>query len=186
MNLTAGVNYINLVGRLVDYSANTTALDQLSTLFSNYLNGRVTPVTAVGLSATLASGQTVDWLTKGIQALVLSVPLASPQAIKPITGIAIKALSLDFTPATSWAPMANSSALSATFGLPFGFSLDIVSLENAFDIVDNRSRVAGLRSPMGQAHTTLLSKNAGFMTGSIALDLPLAPLKIGSTEVEQL
>lgn len=31
VNLTSGVNYINLVGRLVDYSGNHTALDQLST-----------------------------------------------------------------------------------------------------------------------------------------------------------
>lgn len=70
------------------------------------------------MSAILPSGDEVTWLTAGIKALVLEVPLQSPNQIRPITGINIEALSLGFTPETSWNPAANSSALSATFALP--------------------------------------------------------------------
>lgn len=77
INLTAGVNTIHLVGRMMPYTDNPAALAQLSTLFSNYLNGVATPVTARGLDVTLPNGETIAWLKKGIQALVLNVPLRS-------------------------------------------------------------------------------------------------------------
>ena len=60
----------------------------------------------------------------GIQALTLNVALQSPTGrISPINGITIEALSLAFDPSAPYAPMSNSSQVSATFGLPFGFSL---------------------------------------------------------------
>lgn len=59
-------------------------------------------------------------------------------------------------------------------------------MENSFNIVNNRSIVAGLSSPMGKAETQILSKNAGATTGVIAIDLPLAPLAIGNSVVEHL
>ncbi|KAI5474806.1 pre-rrna processing protein [Pseudohyphozyma bogoriensis] len=186
-NLTAGVNHIHLVGRLIDYSNNTAALDQLSYIFTQYLNGESTPVEARGVSVTLPSGQVIDWLQAGISALTLNVPLSSPTGrISPITGINIEALSLAFDPTTAYAPMANSSDVSASFGLPFGFSLDIVSLSNEFSIVDNRTAIASLNAPMGDANTTILTMNAGYTTGELTLDLPLAPLQIGPTYDEHL
>lgn len=171
-----------MVGRLIDHTGDAPALAQLSTLFSNYLNGATTPVTAKGISVAQSDGVPIAWLSQGIAALVLNVPLKSPTPINPITGIAIEALSLDFGGKDSWAPMANSSHLSATFALPFGFSLGISQLANSFNIIDNQTITAGLSAPMGRAETTILSQNAGFTTGSIVLELPSAPLIIG-TEV---
>lgn len=180
VNLTAGVNYIHLVGRLLPYTDNPAALAQLSTLFSSYLNGDTIPVQARGLSIDLPGDENISWLTAGIQALTLNVPLRSPTGrIAPIKGITIEQLSLQFDPATPYAPTANSSAVSASFGLPFGFSLNIVQLQNSFGIVDNRTVVAGLSSPYGQSQTTILSRNAGYTLGDITLDLPRAPLEIG-------
>lgn len=63
---------------------------------------------------------------------------------------------------------------------------NIVELANEFQIVDNRTAVAGLSSPLGMSQTTILSRNAGFTTGDITLDLPLAPLSIGSSYTEHL
>lgn len=106
--------------------------------------------------------------------------------ISPIQGITIEALSLAFDPAAPYAPTANSSKVSAAFGLPFGFSLNIVQLANQFAIVSNRTAVATLEAPMGDAQTTLLQQNAGGTSGTIRLDLPVAPLGIGPSYTEHL
>ncbi|GAA6063179.1 hypothetical protein JCM10212_003114 [Sporobolomyces blumeae] len=180
VNLTAGVNYIHLVGRLLPYPDNPAALAQLSTLFSAYLNGETIPVQARGLSIDLPGDENIAWLTAGIQALTLNVPLKSPTGpVAPITGITIEELSLQFDPNAPYAPTANSSDVSATFGLPFGFSLNIVRLQNQFGIVDNGTIVAGLSSPYGSSQTTITSRDAGYTLGDITLDLPRAPLQIG-------
>lgn len=174
------MNYIHLVGRLLPYADDPAALAQLGTLFSAYLNGETIPVQARGLSIDLPGDENISWLTAGIQALTLNVPLRSPQGrIAPIKSITIEELSLEFDPSTPYAPMANSSEVSATFGLPFGFSLNIVQLQNQFSIIDNRTVVASLSSPYGSSQTTILSRNAGYTYGDISLDLPLAPLQIG-------
>ncbi|GAA5897781.1 hypothetical protein JCM8208_000260 [Rhodotorula glutinis] len=187
VNLTTGPNYLHLVGRLVPYQDDPAALAQLSTLFSSYLNGDTIPVQARGLSIALPSGENIAWLSTGISALTLNVPLRSPTGkIAPITAITIEALSLAFDPSAPYAPTANSSAIAAGFGLPFGFSLDIVSLKNSFGIVDNRTIVASLESPYGASNTTITSRNAGYTVGDIDLDLPLAPLTIGSDEDSHL
>lgn len=117
VNLTAGVNNLQLAGRLLPYTSDPAALQQLSTLFSRYLNGEVTPVEARGATVALPSGQTLSWLTAGISALTLKVPLQSPTGrISPITGITIEQLSLMFDPNSAYAPLANSSEVSASIG----------------------------------------------------------------------
>ena len=124
INLTSGVNHINLVGRLLPYTDNPVALAQLSTVFSNYLNGDITMTQARGRSVTQPNGDSIAWLQQGIQALVLNVPLSSPTGrISPIKSITIEALSLSFDSSAPYAPMSNSSQVAAQFGLPFGFSL---------------------------------------------------------------
>lgn len=177
INLTSGINSINLVGRMVPYLDNATALAELSVVFSNYLNGLTTMVTARGRSVTLPNGETISWLSKGVKALVLSVPLKSTTGrISPITSITIKQLSLGFDSANPYAPTTNSSFIDATFGLPFGFSLDIAQLSNAFTIVSNKTAVTSLSAPLALAETTLLTRDAGFTTGSLKLNLPLSRL----------
>ncbi|KAM0789126.1 hypothetical protein ACM66B_003180 [Microbotryomycetes sp. NB124-2] len=187
VNLTTGINNVHLAGRLVPYADNTEALDQLSTVFTRYLNGEVTPVEARGLSIALPDGNVIGWLTTGISALTLKVPLVSPTGpIAPINAITIKQLSLSYDPAQPYAPLANSSAVTAQIGLPFGFSLDIVQLSNQFSIVENKTAIANLSSPAGMASTTLLTQNAGFTTGQVDLDLPRSPLVVGPTEDNHL
>ncbi|KAL8278093.1 hypothetical protein RQP46_009553 [Phenoliferia psychrophenolica] len=187
INLTSGVNHINLVGRLLPYADDPAALEQLSEVFSNYLNGLPTATQARGRSVTLPNGEVITWLQIGIQALVLNVPLQSPTGrISPINSITIEALSLSFDPSAPYAPLSNSSQVSASFGLPFGFSLNIVELANQFSIIDNRTAVASLSAPLGMSQTTILTQNAGYTTGGITLDLPLSPLTIGPNYTEHL
>lgn len=185
--MTSGVNEISLIGRMIDYSNNTAALNKLSIVFSNYLSGGPTPVEARGVSVLLPDGSSVAWLQAGVQALILNVPLSSPQGrISPITSILIESLSLNFNAATPYAPTANSSHTSATFGLPFGFSLDIVELSNSFAIVSNKSIVAALSAPLGSSKTTILTQNAGYTSGGIVLDLPLSPISVGTSYQERM
>lgn len=172
---------------MIPYTDNATALAKLSIVFSNYLSGIVTPVSAQGLTVTLPGGLTPAWLAAGVKALVLNVPLVSATGpIRPITGITIEQLSLGFTPATSWSPTANSSFTSATFALPFGFTLDIVQLSNSFSIINNGNAVASLSAPLGDSKTTITSRNSASTEGSITLDLPLSPLSVGSSYNEHL
>lgn len=65
INLTAGVNHINLVGRLLPYSDDPAALAQLSVLFSNYLNGLPTDTQARGRSVSQPNGDSITWLQQG-------------------------------------------------------------------------------------------------------------------------
>lgn len=142
---------------------------------------------ARGRSVTLPNGEVIDYLQKGIQALILTVPLSSPTGpILPIQGIAIEALSLAFDTSAPYAPLANSSQVSAAFGLPFGFSLSIVELSNSFEIVENGTAVAGLSSPMGSSDTTTLTRTAGYTSGSITLTLPQSSLVVGDTYTDHL
>lgn len=119
VNLTAGVNNLQLAGRLIPYANDPIALQKLSTLFSAYINGEVTPVEARGATVALPSGESLSWLTAGISALTLRVPLQSPTGrIAPITGITIEQLSLAFDPSQPYAPLANSSEVSVSAEMP--------------------------------------------------------------------
>lgn len=153
------------------------ALEALSTVFSNYLNGLPTPIEARGLSVSLPNGDRVNWLSQGIKALILQVPLTCPTGrLSPITGITIEQLSLGFDPEHPYDPTTNSSHVSATFGLPFGFSLSIAQLSNAFTMVDQGVPITSLSSPMALAESVILTKNAGYTTGALKLNLPRSRL----------
>jgi hypothetical protein len=196
INLTSGVNQVSLGGRLVDHTGDQAALDKLGIVFSNYLNGVATPVQAVGRSVTLPGGVTPAWLVQGIKPLVLNVPLKSPTGrISPIKSITIQTFNLAYTPQTAYAPTASSPLVLAGIGLPFGFSLsarhcnrplgenshdgtDISDVRNSFNIVQNNTLIAGLNGDYGAAVTELQTRNAGFTTGQLTLELPPAPLVI--------
>lgn len=137
---------ITLQGRLIPQNT-SSALAELSTLFTAYLNGETSPVIAVGQSALQSDGSTISWLTEGIQALRLNVPLKNPDsngAINPIKAISIGNIGLAFSEETPWAPIANSDTVQAKLQLPFGFSLSIGEIMNDFNISQNASTVAGL------------------------------------------
>jgi hypothetical protein len=91
-------------------------LVQVSQLFTNYLNGVVSPVIATGVSTLQNDGSTVSWLSSGLQALNLSVPLVSPTPIDPIRAITIGDFALVFSEDTPWAPSAASNSVKASLG----------------------------------------------------------------------
>ncbi|KAJ7724429.1 hypothetical protein B0H14DRAFT_2205526, partial [Mycena olivaceomarginata] len=100
-----GDNVITLKGVLHNYS-DASELLVVSKLFTNYLNSEVSPVVAAGVSTLQTDNSTVSWLSIGLQALKLNVPLVAPTPINPIRTITIGDFALDFSQDTPWAPSA--------------------------------------------------------------------------------
>lgn len=73
-------------------------------------------VSAKGLYTRQPNGDDIGWLTQGVQALTLSVPLKAPQPIDPIKNIDIGYLNLTFTEPTEWGPLTNSNNVTAELG----------------------------------------------------------------------
>ena len=178
LNVTAGVNVISLSGRLVPHLNNQTELDLLGELFTGYINGETLPTIARGVSATQMDGSRVEWLSQGIQALEIQVPLKAPQPIEPIKGINIGSLALIFSPETSYNPTAFSNALSARIGLPFGFSLNIVSAANSITLLFDGAQVATINGAYSNSSTRLDLISAGQTAGTLDLTLPPSELSL--------
>jgi hypothetical protein len=186
-NLTTGENTINLAGRLVDHSGDVQALALLSELFTGYIKGEALPTIAQGVSATLPDGQQIDWISRGIKALKLQVPLQSPTGpIGPIKSITIGAFNLVYDPAAPYAPTASSDTLSAGVGLPFGFSLNITNVQNSITIIANNTAIANVTAPTGTGNVRIDSRNAGYTTGTLFLSLPASPLIVGNSYTDHL
>ncbi|CDR88214.1 uncharacterized protein SPSC_03875 [Sporisorium scitamineum] len=180
LNVSAGRNVITLNGRLVPHNDNSTALDLLGKLFTGYINGETLPTHARGVSVQQADGQNIGWLSAGITALELAVPLKSPQPINPIKSISIGSLALVYTPETAYGPTAFSSALSAVLGLPFGFTLSIVSTANTFTILFDGAQVATINSAYSNTTTQLSLVSAGQTAGTLNLTLPPSTLTLAN------
>ncbi|EST10168.1 Protein of unknown function DUF3712 [Kalmanozyma brasiliensis GHG001] len=176
LNVSAGRNVITLNGRLVPHTDNATELELLGQLFTGYINGETLPTQARGVSVQQANGDNVGWLSQGITALELQVPLKAPAPINPIKSISIGSLALIYTPETAYSPTAFSSALGATLGLPFGFTLSIVNTATTFTILFEGAQVATINSAYSNTTTTLQLVSAGQTAGT--LDLTLAPSQL--------
>jgi len=78
-----GDNDVTLSGTMVSHTV-AADLEKVGQLFTAYLNGDPTPVVARGVSTTQADGTKISWLSEGITALTLQVPLKALNAIDVI------------------------------------------------------------------------------------------------------
>lgn len=83
-------------------------------LFTNYINGDVSTVTARGQSTLQNDGSVIQWLSDGLQALSLQAPFRSFIPINPIPAIDIGNMALSFSPETPWTPGVDSSSIRAS------------------------------------------------------------------------
>ncbi|KAI6169518.1 hypothetical protein EDD17DRAFT_1748665 [Pisolithus thermaeus] len=114
-----------LAGRLIPQSSGD-GLAAVSVVFNNFIHGLDSNVMVEGASA----GPTdVTWLNEGIQTLQIDTTLPNQGKLNIIESIVLEELELLFTNNTAYDPMATSNATTAAFTLPFGFPVDIVSLE---------------------------------------------------------
>ncbi|OJT10827.1 hypothetical protein TRAPUB_12696, partial [Trametes pubescens] len=168
--IAPGPNNITLSGRLVPQT-DASALTSVSQLFTQYLNGEQSDVIARGQSSIQNDGSAVSWLSAGLTALDLHVPFKAAQAINPIKSISIGDMALAFSPQAPWDPVANSRTVQAAMELPFGFSLSIGEIQNAFNITSAGAVVAGLSTPAGRSTSDIKVVNSTFTQGTINITI---------------
>lgn len=115
-----GPSTVSLNGTLIPHLNDTHALSVLGTVFSAYISGDSTPVTAVGVytrqPGVEGDAGNIGWLSAGIEALTIDVPLKAPSPINPIKSIDIGYMNLSFTEATEWGPVTNTDNVTAELG----------------------------------------------------------------------
>ena len=172
-----GDNDVTLAGTMVTQTR-AADLEKVGKLFTAYLNGDAAPVIARGVSTTQADGTKISWLSEGITALTLQVPLKAPNAINAIQSIEIGYLNLTFTDDTAWAPMATTDDLQAKLSLPFGFGMQVTNISNSFSIVQNNISVGALSSPLSPATSDIQTVSSSLTRGTIDITLAESPLQV--------
>ncbi|KAJ7251753.1 hypothetical protein B0H12DRAFT_1234031 [Mycena haematopus] len=180
--IVPGSNVITLKGTLQSQS-NPADLAIVSGLFTNYLNSVISPVIATGVSTLQNDNTTVSWLSIGLQALKLNVPLVPPSPINPIQTISIGDFALNFSQDTPWAPSAQSSTVKAALELPFGFSIKIGQIANDFNItMMDGSTVAGLSTPIGASTSQISVLGPKNTSGSVDINISNTNLSVPTPE----
>ena len=109
-----GENEITLRGRLIPHNGSDSELAIVSQLFTQYINSESSPVIAIGQSTLQNDNSTISWLSQGLQALQLTVPLKPFTPINPIRSIDIGYFGLAFSESQPWAPVAHSRTVQAS------------------------------------------------------------------------
>ncbi|KAI0298570.1 hypothetical protein BC826DRAFT_1096594 [Russula brevipes] len=176
--IAPGTNDIALSGRLVTHNDSKEELAVVGQLFTQYINSDTSLVVAQGVSTLQNDNTTISWLSMGLQALTLNLPFKSPTPISPIRSISIGSMSLAFSEAQPWAPVANSHSVQASMHLPFGFNVEIDKIENAFNISRNGTVVAGLTTPLGASTSNIHVLGSTSTEGTINITIESTPLSI--------
>ncbi|KAG0289342.1 hypothetical protein BGZ96_007093 [Linnemannia gamsii] len=109
-------------------------LAHLSALFSNYLAGRITMTTAKGVSVKPDGVNPVSWLSDGILALTLTVPLQSAEPLQIIHGIQIMDMGIAFNNVTPYAPTVLSNSMTAGVKFPFNITIHVQTITNLISL----------------------------------------------------
>ncbi|KAG0271035.1 hypothetical protein BGZ95_001226 [Linnemannia exigua] len=146
-------------------------LAHLSVLMSNYLGGKVTTTTAKGVSVKPDGVNPVSWLSNGIMALTLTVPLQSPVPLQIIQGIKIMDMGIAFNPATPYVPTVSSKSMTAGFKIPFNITVKAQSVTNSIAL-----GYAG--KVLGDILDSIPSQANSNIPGLISFGLPPSPLVV--------
>ncbi|KAI8987184.1 hypothetical protein BDB01DRAFT_784928 [Pilobolus umbonatus] len=127
--LQHGENNLLLKGVLDPIAANDTAsLDKIGVLFSDYLAGRPSNTTAVGISCAPDGVNPVTWLSDGFKTVKLNVVLGSEKPLNIINGVSMGYLDLTFNSANPYNPVVSAPLVNVGFQMPFGFSLGVTEV----------------------------------------------------------
>jgi len=127
---------------------NQTNLDNLSTLMSNYLAGRISNITArpVARKSTDIHGSSItpdSWFYDAIMALTLNIPLQSPTPQNVLHDVQIADLGFAFNQASAFGPTIQSKSMSGVFKLPFNISTQIQSIRNTMALATSQGTLLG-------------------------------------------
>ncbi|KAG0205912.1 hypothetical protein BGX28_002554 [Mortierella sp. GBA30] len=158
---------------------NQTDLDRLSVMMSNYLAGKVTMTTAKGVSVKPDGVNEISWLSNGLLALTLNVPLKSPIPLNVIRDINIKDMGMVFNPNSPYIPTTSSSQVTAGFKLPFNITVGMQNVSNTMSIVYKDKVIGDIDAAVwNQAQSNIPE-------GLIVFSLPPTPLIIKDDAKEE-
>ncbi|KAI9474137.1 MAG: hypothetical protein EXX96DRAFT_328681 [Benjaminiella poitrasii] len=136
VNLAKGENQIMLKGTLSPHN-DTASLDKIGVLFSNYVAGKLSNTTAVGLTCAPDGANPITWLSEGFKTVSLNVGLTAGAPLNIINAVNMGYLDLKFDAAAPYAPTINAPAVTANYKLPFGFSLNITDVSQNITLAIN-------------------------------------------------
>ncbi|KAG0058128.1 hypothetical protein BGZ90_005140 [Linnemannia elongata] len=158
---------------------NQTDLDNISVLMSNFLGGKVTMTSAKGVSVKPDGVTAVSWLSNGLLALTLNVPLVSPVPLNVIRDISIKDMGMVFNPANPFVPTASSNTVTAGFKLPFNITVGMTNVSNTMSIHYKGKTLANIDTAVwAEARSDIAA-------GIITFGLPPSPLVVQEDAKEE-
>ncbi|KAI8378360.1 hypothetical protein BD560DRAFT_348571 [Blakeslea trispora] len=157
VNLVKGDNNILLKGSLKPQN-DTASLEKIGVLFSNYVAGKLSNTTALGVSCAPDGTNPITWLSEGFKSVNLNVGLTAGSPLKIINGVNMGYLDLKFDQNSPYAPVASAPAVTANFQMPFGFSLNITEVSQNITLAVNTSSTqsenfAIMQTPFGPAQS---------------------------------
>ncbi|KAG6813669.1 hypothetical protein H0H92_008517 [Tricholoma furcatifolium] len=183
---------LSLVGRLVPQDS-SEGLSTVSNIFNNFIQGKDSDVVVKGASAGPSD---VTWLNEGIQALSVATVLPNQGVQNIIKSISLNELQLFFTDNTAYDPLTSSQSTDAAFTLPFGFPIDITSLEQNITLGFQGTSFAELVIPEAPSTTDVQNRIihltfenipfAVFSDQHSTFDQFVAATTIGQTQTLQL
>ncbi|KAI9493349.1 hypothetical protein BDB00DRAFT_823642 [Zychaea mexicana] len=138
INLAKGNNSILLKGTLQPQS-DPANLEKVGKLFSNYVSGKMSQTTAVGVSAAPDGTNSIGWLSEGFQSVRLNVGLGVDKPLDIIKSVSMGYLDLAFSADQPYAPVLSAPEINAGFQIPFGFSLDITDVKQDLQMANNET-----------------------------------------------
>ncbi|CAO3565834.1 unnamed protein product [Mortierella alpina] len=169
------ISVLNLTG-IMEPQTTPEGRAKVSGLFSAYIAGLASETTAKGVSVLPNGQDRVNWLSAGLEAMVLNVKLQSPVPLNIIRSIELGPMGMNWTNADAYAPMATSPKVIAGFQMPFGFSLNVTSVQNNMTVVYQNKSMATVNALEWGSATTIKGLNGS----SIEFALPPTPFTIGA------
>ncbi|KAF9908346.1 hypothetical protein EC991_009898 [Linnemannia zychae] len=149
------------------------ALQELSSMVSNYLANTPTTAYGQGVSVLPDGVHPVSWITTAITSTKMSIPLLPPKPLNFIKQINIAGLDLKMTADQPWAPIVASPGINAAFQLPFNMTLNITRIYEPLLTLGYKS------TPIADITTAVWNQAASDMAhNNISFALPTSPMPI--------
>ncbi|KAF9925412.1 hypothetical protein FBU30_004795 [Linnemannia zychae] len=149
------------------------ALEELSSMVSNYLANVPTIAYGQGVSVLPDGLRPISWVTTAITSTKMSIPLLPPTPLEFIKKINIAGLNLKITQDQPWAPFVSSPSINAAFQLPFNMTLNITGVtEPLLTLGYKGTPIADITTAVWNQTTSDMAHN------NISFTLPTSPMPI--------
>ncbi|KAF9529294.1 hypothetical protein CPB83DRAFT_790385 [Crepidotus variabilis] len=145
---------LSLAGRLIPQQS-SEGLAAVSDVFNNFLHGKDSDVVVHGASA---GSLDVTWLNDGIKVLQVATVLPNQGVLDIIKSISLNEMTLMFSTQDAYRPLTSSKSTDAAFTIPFGFPLEIASLQQTIALGYQGADFAKLSIPKGSVSTNVQAR----------------------------